>query len=85
MSHNRENLIYKEYFDMALNEIAEILLAAGCGESETEMIVSSIQKGDSQKTEKLIEKCRRKQLDKLHESQACIDRLDYLSYQLRKA
>ena len=52
---------------MALNEIAEILLAAGCGESE------------------LIAKCRRKQLDRLHESQACIDRLDYLSYQLRKA
>jgi|LSQX01.1.fsa_nt_gb HD superfamily phosphohydrolase len=70
---------------MALNEIAEILLAAGCGESETEMIVSSIQKRDSQKTEKLIAKCRRKQLDRLHESQACIDRLDYLSYQLRKA
>ena len=69
---------------MALNEIAEILLAAGCGESETEMIVSSIQKRDSQKTEKLIAKCRRKQLDRLHESQACIDRLDYLSYQLRK-
>ena len=45
---------------MALNEIAEILLAAGCGESETEMIVSSIQKGDSQETEKLIAKCRRK-------------------------
>jgi len=37
---------------MALNEIAEILLAAGCGESETEMIVSSIQKGDSQKNRK---------------------------------
>ena len=70
---------------MALNEIAEILLAAGCGESATEMIVSSIQKRDSQKTEKLIAKCRRKQLDRLHESQACIDRLDYLSYQLRKA
>jgi hypothetical protein len=49
------------------------------------MIVSSIQKGDSQETEKLIAKCRRKQLDRLHESQACIDRLDYLSYQLRKA
>lgn len=29
---------------MALNEIAEILLAAGCGESEIEMIVSSIQR-----------------------------------------
>ena len=82
--YNRQtNLIRR--IDMALNEIANILLAAGCGESEIEMIVSSIQKGESQKTEKLIAKCRRKQLDKLHESQACIDRLDYLSYQLRKA
>lgn len=69
----------------AKNEIAEILLAAGCGDTEIEMIVSSIQKGDSKTTEKLIAKCRRKQLDRLHESQACIDRLDYLSYQLRKA
>jgi len=70
---------------MAPEEITELLLVAGCGETETKMIVSSIQKGDHQKTEKLIAKCRRKQLDRLHESQACIDRLDYLSYQLRKA
>lgn len=67
------------------NEIAEILLAAGCGNTEIERIVSSIQKGDRRTTEKLIAACRRKQLDRLHESQACIDRLDYLSYQLRKA
>ena len=67
------------------NEIADILLAAGCGVTEIEMIVSCIQKGDRKTTEKLIAKCRRKQLDRLHESQACIDRLDYLSYQLRKA
>ena len=69
---------------MAFNEITELLLAAGCAETEIETIVSSIQKGDSQKTEKLIAKCRRKQLDRLHESQTCIDRLDYLSYQVRK-
>ena len=61
-------------------EIEETLLAAGCGEAEAEMIVSCIQKGDRKNTEKLIAKCRKKQLDRLHDSQACIDRLDYLSY-----
>ena len=66
------------------NEITETLLAAGCQEAEIGMIVSSIQKGDHKKTEKLIASCRKKQLDRLHESQACIDRLDYLSYQLEK-
>ena len=47
-------------------------------------IVSSIQKDDRKNTEKLIAECRKKQLARLHESQACIDRLDYLSYQLGK-
>ena len=49
------------------------------------MIVFSIRKGDRKNTEKLIAKCRKKQLDRLHDSQACIDRLDYLSYQLGRA
>lgn len=66
------------------NEITETLLAAGCGEAEIGMIVSSIQKGNRKNTEKLIAKCRKKQLDRLHESQVCIDRLDYLSYQLER-
>lgn len=66
-------------------EIAENLLAAGCGEAEIERILSSIQKGDRKSTEKLIAAYRKKQLERLHDSQACIDRLDYLSYQLSKA
>ena len=37
-------------------EIAENLLAAGCGEAEIESILSSIQKGDRKSTEKLIAK-----------------------------
>ncbi len=68
----------------AEKEITETLLAAGCGEAEVELIVSSIRKGDHKYTEKLIAKCRKKQLDRLHDSQACIDRLDWLSYQLAK-
>lgn len=66
-------------------EIAENLLAAGCEKAEIESILSTIQKGDRKSTEKLIAACRKKQLDRLHDSQACIDRLDYLSYQLSKA
>ena len=75
---NERTMMYTE------NEITEMLLAAGCQKAEIGMIVSSIQKGDRKKTEKLIASCRKKQLDRLHESQACIDRLDYLSYQLEK-
>ena len=70
---------------MQTKEITENLLTAGCGEMEIDMIVSSIQTGDRKNTEKLIAKCRKKQLERLHDSQACIDRLDYLSYQLGKA
>ena len=69
----------------AEKEITDNLLAAGCGEAEVERIVSCIQKGDRKTTEKLIAECRKKQLERLHDSQACIDRLDYLSYRLRKA
>ena len=65
-------------------EIAETLLAAGCGETEIEMIVSCIRKRDRRNAEKLISACRKKQLERLHDSQACIDRLDYLSWQLGK-
>ena len=70
---------------MQTEEIAENLQAAGCGEDEIDVIVASIQSGDLKKTEKLIAKCRKKQLERLHDSQTCIDRLDYLSYMLGKA
>ena len=65
-------------------EIAENLLAAGCGKAEIESILSSIQKGDRKGMERLIAAFRKKQLNRLHDSQTCIDRLDYLSYQLSK-
>ena len=65
-------------------EIAETLFAAGCEQAEIERILSGIQSGDRKAAQKLIASCRKKQLDRLHDSQTCIDRLDYLSYQLRK-
>ena len=68
----------------AESEIRETLLAAGCGETEIALILSSLQRNDRKRTERLITECRKKQLERLHESQARIDRLDYLSYQLGK-
>jgi len=66
-------------------EILENLRDAGCDEKEIDAILSCYKKGDSKNTEKLIEGCRKRQLEKMHDSQLCIDRLDYLKYQIGKA
>ena len=68
----------------AENDIIENLRDAGCDENEIQQILTCYRNGDSKKTEKLIAGCRKKQLEKLHESQVCIDRLDFLSYRLAK-
>ena len=68
----------------AENDIIENLRDAGCDENEIQKIVTCYRNGDYKKTEKLIAGCRKKQLEKLHESQACIDRLDFLVYRLAK-
>lgn len=65
-------------------EIAQNLRDAGCGRKEIETIMGCWREGDLTEMEKRIAACRREQLDRLHESQKCIDRLDYLSYQLGK-
>ena len=62
-------------------ELAEILKDAGCEREEIENIVSLYLQGDMKRIEKLIRKARREQLEKIHEYQQCIDRLDYFSYQ----
>ena len=66
------------------NDIIENLRDAGCDETEITSIMDCYKDGDRKKTEKLIAGCRKKQLERLHESQACIDRLDFLSYRLAK-
>lgn len=66
------------------NEIRENLLDAGCGDMDAETILGCIRSGDHKGAARLIEASRKKQLERLHESQRCIDRLDYLSYQLRQ-
>ena len=64
-------------------EIAQNLRDAGCGREETETIMSCWRQGDLPGMKKHIAACRREQLDRLHESQKRIDRLDYLSYRLQ--
>ena len=65
-------------------EIIENLRDAGCEESEVRAIITLCREHDIAQAEKLIAGCRRKQLDRMHASQQCIDRLDYLSFQLSK-
>lgn len=65
-------------------EIAENLRDAGCDATEVRSILESLQHGDHKKAERLMDSCRKKQLNRLHESQQCIDRLDYLRYQLQR-
>lgn len=64
-------------------EIRENLLDAGCNEREMKSILRSICSGNMKEAGKQIETCRKKQLERLHESQRCIDCLDYLSYWIR--
>lgn len=64
--------------------IAQNLRDAGCGRKEIEKIMDCWREGDLSGMEKRIAVCRREQLDRMHESQRCIDRLDYLSYRLEK-
>ena len=63
-------------------EIRENLLDAGCSETEMRSILESICGGKLKEAGKQIEACRKKQLERLHESQRCIDCLDYLNYRI---
>ena len=65
-------------------EIRENLNDAGVSGMEAESILACIRTGNMKAAEKLIGKSRKKQLERIHESQQCIDRLDYLNYQLTK-
>lgn len=71
------------YYIRSEEEISENLRAAGCKDKEITKILECIQKKEKRNAEKLIELCRKKQLDRMHDSQSCIERLDYLSYLLQ--
>ena len=65
-------------------EIRENLIDAGCSRNETEAIIGCILQGKTKEADRLIGERRKKQLKLIHESQQCIDRLDYLSWQMKK-
>lgn len=64
-------------------EIRENLIDGGCSRSETEAIISCILQGKTKEADRLIGESRKKQLKLIHESQQRIDRLDYLSWQIK--
>ena len=64
------------------NEIVENLRDAGCDEKEIAEITTCFENGERKKAEKLIALCRKKQLQRLHDSQRRIDCLDFLSWRL---
>ena len=68
-----------------VKELTESLMDAGCSMEETQEIVGMYLTDDFRGVEKLISICRRRQLDRMHDSQMCIDRLDYMSYRLLEA
>lgn len=69
---------------MTQNEqsITQNLLDAGCGAEAIEKIIACWHRGDVAQMKKQIALCRREQLNRMHEEQKRIDRLDYLSYRL---
>lgn len=65
-------------------DIIQTLRDADCSEKDIEPIMICYRDGDQRKMEKLIAGCRKKKLQRLHDYQTYIDRLDFLSYQLAK-
>ena len=65
-------------------EIKENLIDAGIEDNEAECILCMILKGDLKSAEKRIGANRKKLLERMHSCQTCIDRLDYLSYRIKK-
>lgn len=65
-------------------EIEENRKDAGCNSKEIREILDCYQKGDRKRMETLIAVCRKDRLNRLHECQQCIDRLDFLTFQMDK-
>lgn len=64
-------------------EIRENLNDAGCTPREIGEIMTCLANEDFAGMQEKISSCRKKQLQAMHESQKCIDRLDYLCYRLK--
>lgn len=74
---------------MSLNESSEMIIQnlkdAGCDSDTIEKFMADLQKGKEANGLKRLAAHRKNLLDSLHREQKCIDCLDYLVYQMRKA
>lgn len=64
------------------SEVRDNLLDANCSREDIEKIICCLKDGDRKTADRLVSECRKKELTRLHESQKCVDRLDYLSYRM---
>lgn len=65
--------------------IIQNLKDAGCDSETIEQFMADLQKGKEANSLKRLAVHRKNLLDSLHREQKCIDCLDYLVYQMRKA
>ena len=74
---------------MSLDESSESIIQnlkdAGCDSETIENFMADLQKGKKANGLKRLAVHRKNLLDSLHREQKCIDCLDYLVYQMRKA
>lgn len=74
---------------MSLNESSESIIQnlkdAGCDSETIENFMADLQRGKEANGLKQLAAHRKNLLDSLHREQKCIDCLDYLVYQLKKA
>ncbi len=74
---------------MSVNESSESIIQnlkdAGCDSEMIECFMEDLQKGKEASGLKRLAEHRKNLLDSLHREQKCIDCLDYLVYQMKKA
>ena len=74
---------------MSVNESSESIIQnlkdAGCDSETIEQFMEDLQKGKEASDLKRLAAHRKNLLDSLHRDQKCIDCLDYLVYQMKKA
>ena len=70
-----------EELETILNNLSD----AGCGDEELQKTKQLYEAGDTQALIRYFRKCRCNLMEKLHESQRKVDRLDFLIRQTAKA
>ncbi len=74
----------KIVFMKSKTEIIENMKNAGCCDEDIRQLEELYQSGNVSKIMKLLDNCRSKILDQLHEDQRKIDCLDYLMYTINR-